>query len=410
MLQALFQPEFAMLLTGLLLVLTVFAGLLTSRIGFPAIIGFLGLGILAGVEGPGGIVFDDYLLTQGVGMVCLAFILFSGGLDTNWRAVRPMLGPALVLATFGVGITAGVVALAAIWLLNFAPLQAFLLGAVVASTDAAAVFSVLRSSDLDIQDDVPALLELESGSNDPMAIFLVTALLTFTAATQPAPLSLLPEFGQQMVVGALVGLAMGFLFPEMLKRMSLRQGGLAFVVSIAAALLAFGAASLLGGNGFLAVYVAGVLAGTRTFAAKPIVRTFQDGLAWLAQVVMFLTLGLLLTPSNLLPIMGAGLAVTVVLILVARPLAVFACLLPFRRFSARTMLFVSWAGLRGAVPIVLAIFPIVAGVEGAFAIFNVVFFVVLVSSVIQGPSINRVAKWLHIGEKPKGEGPPAAGA
>ncbi len=403
MLQELFRPEFAMLLTGLLLAATVFAGLLTSRIGFPAIVGFLALGILAGVEGPGGIAFDDYLLTQGVGMVCLAFILFSGGLDTNWRAVRPMLLPALMLATLGVGITAGVVALSAILLLDFAPLQAFLLGAVVASTDAAAVFSVLRSSDLDLQDDVPALLELESGSNDPMAIFLVTALLGFTAASQPAPLALLPEFAQQMIVGAGVGLGVGYLLPESLKRMGLRQGGLAFVVSIAGALLAFGFASILGGNGFLAVYVAGVFAGTRAFAAKPIVRTFQDGLAWLAQVVMFLTLGLLLTPSNLLPVMGAGLAITLVLILLARPLAVFVCLLPFRRFDTRTMLFVSWAGLRGAVPIVLAIFPIVAGVEGAFAIFNVVFFVVLVSSVVQGPSINRIAKWLRIGEAPSAE-------
>ncbi|MWV27059.1 potassium/proton antiporter [Aurantiacibacter rhizosphaerae] len=399
MLQELYRPEFAMLLTGLLLALTVIAGLLTSRIGFPAIVGFLGLGILAGVEGPGGIDFSDYLLTQGVGIVCLAFILFSGGLDTNWRAVRPMLGPALALATLGVGITAGVVALAGILLLDFAPLQAFLLGAVVASTDAAAVFSVLRSSDLDLKDDVPALLELESGSNDPMAIFLVTALLAFTSAAAPAPLSLLPDFIQQMLVGAGVGLVAGYALPEGLKRMGLRQGGLAFVVSIAGALLAFGFASLLGGNGFLAVYVAGVYAGTRAFAAKPIVRTFQDGLAWLAQVVMFLTLGLLLTPSNLLPIMGEGIAITVVLILVARPLAVFGCLLPFRRFDTRTMLFVSWAGLRGAVPIVLAIFPMVAGIEGAFTIFNVVFFVVLVSSVVQGPSINRVAKWLHIGER-----------
>ncbi|MEW4449146.1 potassium/proton antiporter [Qipengyuania sp. JC766] len=396
--QTLPSPEFAMLLTGLLLAGTVCAGLLTSRIGFPAIVGFLALGILAGVEGPGGIAFDDYRLTQGVGIVCLAFILFSGGLDTKWRSVRSMLVPALVLATLGVGITAGIVAVAAIYLLDFAPLQAFLLGAVVASTDAAAVFSVLRSSDLDLQDEVPALLELESGSNDPMAIFLVTALLAFTAATPVSPLALVPEFAQQMIVGAVVGLAVGYVLPESLQRMGLRQGGLAFVVSIAGALICFGTADLLGGNGFLAVYVAGVFAGTRAFAAKPIVRTFQDGLAWLAQVVMFLTLGLLLTPSNLLPVVGAGMAVTLVLIFVARPLAVFACLLPFRRFDARTMLFVSWAGLRGAVPIVLAIFPIVAGVEGAFAIFNVVFFVVLVSSVVQGPSINRVAKLLRIGD------------
>ena len=397
MLQNLLRPEFAMLLTGLLLVATVLAGLLTSRIGFPAIIGFLGLGILAGVDGPGGIAFDNYTITQGVGIICLTFILFSGGLDTNWRKVRPMLAPAVVLATLGVGITAGIVALAASALLDFAPLQAFLLGAVVASTDAAAVFSVLRSSNLDLQDDVPGLLELESGSNDPMAIFLVTATLLFVGGTAQSPVSLLPEFVHQMIVGTVVGLAVGYLLPELLKRSRLDQGGLAFVVSIAGALLAYGIASPLGGNGFLAVYIAGVFAGTRAFAAKPVVRTFQDGLAWLAQVVMFLTLGLLLTPTNLVPIWKEGMAITLVLIFVARPVAVFVCLAPFRRFDGRTKLFVSWAGLRGAVPIVLAIFPIVAGIEGAFAIFNVVFFVVLVSSLVQGPSIRRVAAWLQIG-------------
>ena len=358
---------------------------------------WLGLGILAGVDGPGGIAFDNYTITQGVGIICLTFILFSGGLDTNWRRVRPMLAPAVVLATLGVGITAGIVALAASALLDFAPLQAFLLGAVVASTDAAAVFSVLRSSNLDLQDDVPGLLELESGSNDPMAIFLVTATLLFVGGTAQSPVSLLPEFVHQMIVGTVVGLAVGYLLPELLKRSRLDQGGLAFVVSIAGALLAYGIASPLGGNGFLAVYIAGVFAGTRAFAAKPVVRTFQDGLAWLAQVVMFLTLGLLLTPTNLVPIWKEGMAITLVLIFVARPVAVFVCLAPFRRFDGRTKLFVSWAGLRGAVPIVLAIFPIVAGIEGAFAIFNVVFFVVLVSSLVQGPSIRRVAAWLQIG-------------
>lgn len=390
------SPEIALLVLGVLLLTTVLAGTLSSRFGLPALIGFLGLGMLAGVDGPGRISFDNYLLTQGVGVACLIFILFSGGLDTHWRDVRRVAGPALLLATVGVLLSAGITAIAAVLILGFDPLQGFLLGAVVASTDAAAVFAILRSTGLDLHGDVPALIEVESGSNDPMAIFLVGAALLFIAAPDSSPLVLAPEFALQMTMGAGIGIATGYLLPEVLKRSHYRHGGLAFVISIAGALIAYGLAELMGGNGFLAAYVAGLMAGNRTYAAKKIVATFQDGMAWLAQVVMFLTLGLLVAPSNLLDVMGPGLAITFILMLVARPLSVFICLAPFRRFGWRAKLFVSWAGLRGAVPIVLATFPVVAGVPGAFAIFNIVFFVVLVSSVIQGPTINWLAARLGI--------------
>jgi|TARA_R100000049_G_C1955600_1_gene109547 cell volume regulation protein A len=399
------SPEVALLVLGILLLATVFAGSLSSRFGLPALIGFLCLGMLAGVDGPGGIAFDDYLLTQGVGIACLIFILFSGGIDTDWRDVRRVATPALVLATGGVLISAGIMALAANLLLGFSPYQGFLLGAIIASTDAAAVFAILRSTGLDLHGDVPALIEVESGSNDPMAIFLVGAALMFITVPDFSPIALIPQFLLQMVLGAAVGFGAGYLLPEILKRSQYRHGGLAFVISIAAALIAYGLASVIGGNGFLAAYIAGLTAGNRTYRARAIVSTFQDGLAWLAQVGMFLTLGLLITPSNLTGVIVPGLSITFILMFIARPVSVFVCLAPFRQFGWRAKLFVSWAGLRGAVPIVLATFPIVAGVPSAFTIFNIVFFVVLLSSVIQGPTINWLANRLGLRAEQDGAGP-----
>lgn len=393
------STEVALLAIGGLLLATVLAGTLSSRFGLPALIGFLGLGMLAGVDGPGGISFDDYLLTQGVGVACLIFILFSGGLDTDWRAVRRVVGPAVILATLGVVISAGTIAVASVLILNLNWLQGALLGAVVASTDAAAVFAILRSTDLDLKGDIPALIELESGTNDPMAIFLVGAVLLLMATPGAPAIGLAGDFVLQMTMGGAIGFAAGWLIPEVLKRSHYRHGGLAFVISIAGALIAYGLSEVMGGNGFLAAYIAGLVSGNRAYAAKKIVSTFQDGMAWLAQVVMFLTLGLLVAPTNLIDVVVPGLAITFILMLVARPLSVFLCLAPFRQFGWRSKLFVSWAGLRGAVPIVLATFPIVAGVEGAFTIFNVVFFVVLLSSLIQGPSMNWMAARLRIGER-----------
>ena len=388
--------DLALLLGGALLLLTVFAGSVSSRFGLPALIGFVTLGMLAGVDGPGGIAFDDFGLSQFVGTICLVFILFSGGMDTAWRDVFKVAAPALLLATIGVLITSVVIAASAVVLLDFAPFQGFLLGAVIASTDAAAVFAVLRASRLDLHGETPALIEVESGSNDPMAIFLVGAAIMFLQQPQAGPLALVPDFALQMSLGLVVGLASGLLLPVILKRTPYRYGGLAFVIGVALVLIAYGAAQAIGGNGFLAAYVAGLAAGNRAFPARHIVTTFQDALAWLAQVVMFLTLGLLVTPSNFGAVLVPGLAITFILMFVARPASVFLCLLPFRSFGWRDKLFVSWAGLRGAVPIVLATFPMVAGVEGAFAIFNIVFFVVLLSSVIQGPTIGWAAARLGV--------------
>ncbi|MCG9917015.1 MAG: potassium/proton antiporter [Phenylobacterium sp.] len=400
------SPELFLLVTGVLLLTTVLAGTLSSRFGVPALIGFLALGMLAGSDGPGGIGFADYQVAQTIGVACLIFILFSGGLDTPWKAVRRVLTPALALATVGVLISAGIVSLSAVLLLDFTPLQGFLLGSVIASTDAAAVFAVLRNQETRIREDVLALIELESGSNDPMAIFLVGVALALIAAPTTPLVSFVPDFILQMVLGAGIGLLVGYAFTVILARAKLRQGGLFLVISVAAALLAFGLAGVLAGSGFLAAYVAGVLAGNRDYPGRRAVSQFQDGLAWLAQVVMFLTLGLLVFPHQLPAVALDGLAITAVLMLVARPISVFVSLAPFGRFDWRAKLFVSWAGLRGAVPIVLATFGIVAGVKDAQAMFNIVFFVVLASSIIQGPTIGLLAKQLGLVQRPAAKSSP----
>ncbi|WP_439573165.1 potassium/proton antiporter [Phreatobacter sp.] len=402
-----FTPELLLFGLGLLLLLTVLAGNLSSRFGLPALIGFLALGMLAGSDGPGGIQFENYLAAQMIGVACLVFILFSGGLDTDWKAVRGGALPAAVLATLGVVISAGIVAAAAIVLLDFSLLQGFLLGAVVASTDAAAVFAIMRSHGLPLNGRVQGLIELESGSNDPMAVFLVgAALLLITVPGTQVP-ALVPEFAIQMAVGAVTGLGVGLGMVVILRRLRLQVGGLALVVSVAAALLSYGLAGMLKGNGFLAAYLAGIVAGTREFPGKRTISLFQDGAAWLAQVVMFLTLGLLVFPAQLQAVTVPGLAITAVLMLVARPVSVFICLAPFRDYGWREKLFVSWAGLRGAVPIVLATFPIVAGVQSAQTIFNIVFFVVVLSSLIQGPTLGWVANRLQVNEAEPAVEPPA---
>jgi len=388
--------DFGFLLVGALLTATVLAGTLSSRFGIPALIGFLGLGMLAGSDGPGGIVFADYGLAQAIGTAALLFILFSGGLDTSWRAVRSVAAPALLLATAGVVISAGVISAAAVLLLGFDLLQGLLLGAIIGSTDAAAVFAVLRTRGFELNAEIQSLIEFESGSNDPMAIFLVGAALLFIAVPATPLFSLAPSFLLQMSLGAGVGAAVGYAFTFYMRRTRLQTIGLALVVSIGAGCLSYGLAAVLGGNGFLAAYVSGIVAGNRAFPMSRPVKVFQDGVAWLGQVVMFLVLGLLVFPSQLSAVALPGLAITAILMFVARPLSVFICLAPFRRFDWRCGLFISWAGLRGAVPIVLATFPIMAGVPGSGTIFNMVFFVVLASSLIQGPTLGWVAKRLGV--------------
>jgi potassium/hydrogen antiporter len=380
---------------GLLLLLAVLGSKASGRFGVPAALVFLVVGMLAGSEGPGGIAFDDPELTQLVGIIALSFILFSGGLDTRWDDVRPVLGHGAALATVGVALTALTVGVFSAWLLGLPPVVGLLLGAIVSSTDAAAVFSVLRSRGVGIQRRVRSLLELESGSNDPMAVFLTIALTAAVVDSRMGPLRLLGFFVQQMALGALLGLVIARATVWTVNRIRLDYQGLYPVLTVTSVLLAYAVTSWLGGSGFLAVYIAGLNLGTTDFLHKQSLRAFHDAVAWVMQITMFLALGLLVFPSELLRVALPSLAVAAVLMLAARPLAVFATM--FRGgWSVREKTLVSWVGLRGAVPIVLATFPLVAGAPHAGTIFNVVFFIVLLSVIAQGMSIPQMARWLRL--------------
>ncbi len=390
--------EWLLFAAAILMIASVVAGSISARMGVPALIAFLALGMVAGSDGLGGIAFEDYALAQGVGVVALALILFSGGLGSPWRAVRPVLGPALLLSTLGVVVSAATVACAARVILKLSWGEGALLGAIVASTDAAAVFSNLKMGGLALREDIRTLLEVESGANDPVAVFLVVAGIAVLKDPHVSVTALAVDFSKEMVVGLVGGLLFGFGFVQFVRRVGLSQPELYVVVSTAVAFLAYGLTTVLGGSGFLAVYVAAAVAASSDFPRKASLVGFQDGLAWLAQVGMFLTLGLLVFPSSLPGVALPGLATTAVLILVARPLAVLLCLAPFRRFGWRASVFVSWCGLRGAAPIVLATFPMLANVPNAKAIFDVVFFVVLASSLVQGPAMAWVGRRLGLHE------------
>ncbi|PJF34662.1 MAG: potassium/proton antiporter, partial [Candidatus Thermofonsia Clade 1 bacterium] len=387
--------ELVLIVVAALLLLSVFASKAAGLLGVPSLLLFLLLGMLAGSEGLGGIAFDDAALAQAIGVVALALILFAGGLDTDWEVVRPTLRSGLSLATLGVIITAILVGFFAHAFLNFGLLEGLLLGAILSSTDAAAVFAVLRGRGVHLRGKLEPLLELEAGSNDPMAIFLTIALTSLVA--QPIrPISeLFVLFIQQIVLGVLGGVLIGLLGLWLLNRLRLEYDGLYPVLTLALAMLTYGATAALGGSGFLAVYLAGLLLGNRDFIHKKSLTRFHDGMAWLMQITMFLSLGLLVFPSRLVPMAGMGLVVALFLMLVARPFSALVALL-FSRFTLRERLMVGWVGLRGAAPIILATFPLLAGLPKADTLFHLVFFAVLASVLLQGPTIVPIARWLGV--------------
>jgi cell volume regulation protein A len=387
--------DYILLAVALLLLLSVLGSKASGLVGVPALLLFLLLGMLAGSDGPGGIEFDDPWLAQLLGVVALAYILFAGGLDTRWGEVRPILAPALALSTLGVALTALLVGWFATALLGFSWLEGLLLGAIVSSTDAAAVFGVLRSRSMGLQGQLRPLLELESGSNDPMAIFLTMGFTQLVVNPNAQLVDLVPMFVLQMALGAAVGYGMGWGMSAVVNAVRLEYEGLYPVLTTALVLLTYGAAAVGGGNGFLAVYVAGLVLGNRPFIHKRSLMHFHDGLAWLMQITMFFALGLLVFPSHLVPVAGVSLLVALFLMLVARPTAAFLTLLP-TRFRFREQLMVSWVGLRGAVPIILATYPLLAGIPPAETIFNVVFFTVLTSVLLQGTTLPWVAKGLGV--------------
>jgi cell volume regulation protein A len=384
-----------MLVVAILLLLCVLGSKVAGRVGVPALLLFLVLGMLAGSEGPGGIAFDDPWLAQSLGVVALTCILFAGGLDTHWPSVRPVLWRAGVLSTLGVALTALLVGWFATVVLGFSWLQGLLLGAILSSTDVAAVFGVLRSKSIALKGRLKPLLELESGSNDPMAIFLTMGFTRLLVEPDAHLIDLVPMFGLQMVLGAALGYGMGRGMVALVNVLRLEYEGLYPVLTVALMLLTYAASAALGGNGFLAVYVAGLVMGNRTFVHKKSLTHFHNGLAWLMQITMFFTLGLQVFPSHLVLVAAGSLLVAVFLMCVARPVGVFASLL-MSTFTVREQLMIAWVGLRGAAPIILATFPMLAGEPQAATIFNVVFFTVLTSVLLQGTSLPRVAKWLGV--------------
>ncbi len=389
---------------GLLMAVSVLFSRALEKLGVPILLLFLLLGIAAGSEGIGGIEFDNYQFAFRIGALALILILFDGGLNTPWRSVKGGIGPATSLATFGVVGAAGLTACAA-RLFGLPWPEALLLGAVVSSTDAAAVFAVLRGSRLNLQKRAGVTLELESGLNDPMAVILTTAL-TQVAATGATPSwHLVWQAPLQLVIGALVGLLVGWLGLVILARIRLRAGGLYPVLTLGFALVAFGAATLVFGSGFLAVYTAGVVIGNSRTPYRYGLKRIHDALAWLGQISMFLILGMLVFPSQLISVAPMGIGIALFLAFVARPIATFLCLAPFR-YPTKHVTFIAWAGLRGAVPIILATIPVLAGAPAAMEVFNIVFFVVFVNAILPGATLRWATKWLGL-ERTLPPDPPA---
>ncbi len=385
------------LLGGILLLIGIVSSKFSARLGLPVLVLFLAIGMLAGEDGIGGIQFDNFGVAHAIGTLALAIILFDGGLQTRLPALRAAWKPSALLATIGVLVTAIVTGAAASYVLGIPLLTGLLLGSIVASTDAAAVFSVLRSQGVRLRQRIAATLEVESGSNDPMAIFLTIGFLEVLTGRMELGVGLLRLFVLQMGVGALVGLGVGWLGIVIINRINLAAMGLYPVLASACGLLAFGTAAVLQGSGFLSIYLAGIVLGNSRVVFQRGTFLFMDGLAWIGQITMFVVLGLLSTPTELVPVAGQSLLIAAVLILVARPLAVVPLLAPFG-YSPREHFLISWVGLKGAVPIILATFPLLYGLPEGRLLFDVVFFVVLVSATLQGWTMPALASRLGLQE------------
>lgn len=395
------------LVSGFLIALSILASRLSSLFGVPLLIIFLLLGMFAGEDGVLGIQFDNYDLAFVIGHLALAMILLDGGQRTRLKTFRVGFKPAFSLATLGVFVTSGLIGLFAMWIFNLTLLEGLLIGAIVGSTDAAAVFSLLRGQGVNLNERVGATLEIESGTNDPMAIFLTLMLIEILVGETSSVTESIIFFLQQFGFGILIGFAGGWLSARLLRRVDLAPG-LYALLALALGFFTFGLTSLLGGSGFLAIYLFGVLVGNEPGKHMHHILPVHDGLAWLSQIGLFLILGMLVTPSDLLLYALPSLAIALVLIFVVRPIAVL-LIVPFFKFRWRETAYISWVGLRGAVPIVLSIFPVIGGVENSALYFNVAFAVVLLSLLIQGGTISPMARWLRV-EVPATASPRQRGA
>lgn len=398
-----------LLIGAILLFFSIIAGKAGFRFGVPVLLLFLGVGMAFGSDGLG-IQFNNPHSAQFIGMIALSIILFSGGMDTKYTEIKPILGQGVLLATLGVVLTTVITGLFIYWVTgivsDFTTLtvtESLLMAAVMSSTDSASVFSILRSKKQGLKEQLRPMLELESGSNDPMA-YMLTLLLIQIIQTPAGETHLwypLLMFIVQMTVGALAGYLLGKLAVWMMNRLNVDNQSLYPILLLACVFFIFSVTELIKGNGYLAVYIAGLVVGNHKIQHKKSVTTFFDGFTWLFQIVMFLTLGLLVNPRDLLPIAGLGLLVSVFMILLARPVSVFLCLAPFREMSKKAKLYVSWVGLRGAVPIIFATYPLIAEIQYASLIFNVVFFITIVSLLTQGTTVSYMAKLLGLSEKEK---------
>ncbi len=387
--------ENILLVGSILLFISLLAGKTSYKLGIPVLIFFLGIGMLAGSEGLGGINFDSPRVAQFIGVIALNFILFSGGFDTSWDAVKPVIWHGITLSTLGVLLTAIILGIF-VWIVtDFTIYEGLLLGSIVSSTDSAAVFNILRSKNVALKGNIRPLLELESGSNDPMA-YVLTITFTGLVVNQDATLlQAIPVLLKQLALGAIMGLLLGRAGKWLINNSRLDYESLYIVMVIAIMMFSFAATDFIGGNGFLAVYLCAIYLGNQELIhKKKIIKSF-DSYAWLMQMVLFLTLGLLVFPSHVVPVIFIGLLISVFLIVVARPVSVFLSLY-FFKVQNRTRWFVSWVGLRGAVPIVFATYPLLAGAEKANMIFNIVFFISLTSVLIQGTTIPIASRWLHL--------------
>lgn len=384
-----------LLIAALLLLLSIFSSKLSLKYGIPALLIFLGIGMLFGSDGLEIIHFADYQLAQSLGIIALIYILFSGGLDTKWELVKPIVLPGILLSTAGVFLSALIVGFFASIILGVSLLEGLILGAIVSSTDAAAVFSILRTKGIGFKYRLRELIEFESGTNDPMAIFLTIGLIQYFITPEMPWVDLVFLFVKQMGIGLVAGLLFGKLITWIINHADLGYDGLYPVLALSFVPFIYSITDLFDGSGFLAVYLAGLIMGNSVFVHKKSLMNFFDGVGWLMQITMFLVLGLLVFPAEIIQNAGKGILVTLALIMIGRPASVFIATM-FTGCNLRSRHMISWVGLRGAVPIILATFPLGYGLEQADLFFSIVFFVVVTSVLIQGTTIPFVARWLHV--------------
>ena len=394
--------ENILFISSILLFVSIFASKILYKIGVPTLILFLVVGMLAGSDGIGKIYFYDPKIAQFIGTVALSFILFSGGLDTKFEVIKPVLKQGIILSTGGVLITALTVGYFVYLVTDLTFLEGMLLGSIVSSTDAAAVFSILRSQSLKLKGNLAPLLELESGSNDPMAYMLTVSILGMITEGNTGITNFIALFLMQIIIGALLGIFFGKLMVFIINKIRLDIDGLYPVLTISMAIFVFSITDLIGGNGFLAIYISGLILGNSSFIHKKTVMKFFEGQTWLMQIILFITLGLLVFPKQLITISGTGIVISIFMVLVARPLCVF-IILSFFDFTFKEKLLISWVGLRGAAPIVFSTYPLLAGIDIAPMIFNIVFFISVTSVLIQGTFLPKVAKILDFAEEDIGK-------